>query len=427
MSPRQASKFPGGTRVQAGFTLVELMISMVLGLFIVLALATLLINVNRNNSELAKSNRLIENGRFAMQLLESDLTHAGFWGGYVPGFDDLTRAAAATDVPTAVPDPCLEYASWDDTHKTRLVGIGVQAYEIPSPVPSPTLSVCASRVVSPKANTDVLVVRHLDMQSCTPGTAGCPTTTDVYFQSPYCMTTAPSVTTPTYILSTSATTDTATFNLRQRNCTSASAIRKFVSNLYYVRSYATTAGDGMPTLMRSQFGPVTSGGTTTRQHKAADAMIEGIEGFRVELGLDTVSDSGSTIGTTTFNTSTGAAAAITWASSANLNSPTNRGDGLPDGSYVRCTSTTPCTPYQVMNAVAVKIYVLARSEVATPGYTDSKVYCLGSSCSAPTVTACPAGSSNPAPLLGPFCDGYKRHLFTQTVRLTNISMRRETP
>jgi type IV pilus assembly protein PilW len=32
-----------------------------------------------------------------------------------------------------------------------------------------------------------------------------------------------------------------------------------------------------------------------------------------------------------------------------------------------------------------------------------------------------------AAAVGPFNDGYKRHLFTQTIRLTNISMRRETP
>jgi hypothetical protein len=29
--------------------------------------------------------------------------------------------------------------------------------------------------------------------------------------------------------------------------------------------------------------------------------------------------------------------------------------------------------------------------------------------------------------MGPFCDGYKRHLFSRTIRLNNVSMRRETP
>ena len=75
--------------LQAGFTLVEVMISMVIGLLIMLALVTLLIDVNRSNREMSKVNRLIENGRFAMQLLQADISHAGYWGGYIPQFDDL--------------------------------------------------------------------------------------------------------------------------------------------------------------------------------------------------------------------------------------------------------------------------------------------------------------------------------------------------
>jgi type IV pilus assembly protein PilW len=62
-----------------------------------------------------------------------------------------------------------------------------------------------------------------------------------------------------------------------------------------------------------------------------------------------------------------------------------------------------------MNVVAVKLYVLVRSDVVTPGYTDEKTYNLGST------------------TLGPFKDGFKRHLFTQTIRLVNVSSRRETP
>ena len=127
-----------------------------------------------------------------------------------------------------------------------------------------------------------------------------------------------------------------------------------------MRNYSVTAGDGIPTLMRSQF--------TSAAFQPADALIEGIQGFRVELGLDTVSDSG---GAVTFTT------AITWADPTNLKSPTNRGDGIPD-TYVHCTVATPCTADQLMNAVAAKIYVLVRSESPTPGYTDTKSYCLAS-------------------------------------------------
>lgn len=372
-----------------GFTLVELMVSMAIGLLLVLAMITLLINVNRNNSELSKTNRLIENGRFAMQLLQADIVHAGYWDGFIPGFDDMDATGVPADVPTAVPDPCLAYtvADWTAAYKTSLLGIAVQGYEIPATVPSPTLSVCADRVVNPKASTDVLFVRHAE--SCVPGVSNCAADTagELYLQVQRCGTSVP---TPPYVL------DTTGFTLQKRNCAAAADKRKYVSSLYYIRSYATTVGDGVPTLMRSQFG--LSGGVLG--YKAADALIEGIEGFRVEYGVDNVSDSGEAVNFTQ---------AVVWADPAKLVSPRNRGDGIPDANYIRCTTATPCTVAQLMNVTAVKLYVLVRSERATPGYQDTKTYEMGST------------------TLGPFNDAFKRHLFTQTMRLTNVAGRRETP
>ena len=106
------------------------------------------------------------------------------------------------------------------------------------------------------------------------------------------------------------------------------------------------------------------------------------------------------------------------ASNANvLNTPVNRGNGLPDA-YVRCSQSTPCTADQLVNATAVKLYVLVRAEKKTPGHQDTKKYCLASAC------------TNPTDYFNdgiPFNDGYKRHLFTQTIRLTNVATRRETP
>jgi type IV pilus assembly protein PilW len=259
--------------------------------------------------------------------------------------------------------------------------------------------VCGGKVVSPQPKTDVLVVRHLDTDSCEAGGGGCPPAPgEVYFQMNSCWdSSSPGYSTTSYVLGTS------TFTLSQGSCTSASAgtpaaLRKYVSNLYYVRDYAVTAGDGIPTLMRSQFG--LSGGVL--QYQPAQALIEGIEGFRVELGTDMK------------NALTGIdvdlAHALEWPSTPRLINPTYRGDGYPDGgNYVHCTTATPCTAAQLANTVAVRLHVLVRAENRTSGYTDTKNYNLGST------------------TLGPFNDGYKRHVFTQTVRLTNISMRRETP
>lgn len=424
---------------QSGFTLVELMISMVLGLFIVLALLTLLINVNRNNSEMTKANRVIENGRFSIQLLQQDISHAGFWGGYLPQFDDVTVSGMPADVPrdhagppavSAVPDPCTDWAALAGNpaalavYKSNLLGIAVQAYEVPAVVPSPTVPVCGSRVVSPQPSSDVLLVRHVE--TCAVGEAGCPAfaNNELYFQVAQCGATMPS---PAYALEqyTAGTVDALLpHRVRSANCAAgAFAPRyKFVSSLYYVRRYAVTDGDNIPTLMRSEF----SCASGTCQFGAAQAMIEGIESFRVELGIDGVSDSGAAIGTTTFNTTaadvtgaagvvpSGQAATVTWANPMTLTSPTNRGDGIPD-TYRRCTTASPCSALELMNAVSLKLYVLARSESTSPGHTDTKSYCMTSTC------------ADADDRVGPFNDGYKRHLFTQAIRLVNISNRRETP
>jgi type IV pilus assembly protein PilW len=109
--------------------------------------------------------------------------------------------------------------------------------------------------------------------------------------------------------------------------------------------------------------------------------------------------------------------AVTWANPSNLVLPTNRGDGVPD-QYVRCTTAAPCTAYQLTNAVAVKVYMLLRDRDTTPGYADTKTYCLGEP--NPNGT-CPAGSQYTPN------DNYKRHMFITTVRIANVAGRRETP
>ena len=67
-------------RSQCGFSLIELMISLVISLFMLAVVAQLFITnkaVYTQNNSLA---RLQENGRFAMEFLVRDLRQADFWG-----------------------------------------------------------------------------------------------------------------------------------------------------------------------------------------------------------------------------------------------------------------------------------------------------------------------------------------------------------
>jgi hypothetical protein len=183
--------------------------------------------------------------------------------------------------------------------------------------------------------------------------------------------------------------------------------RRFISNIYYVHEYPhpDAPREVIPTLVRSQFD--LAGGTLA--HQAPVALIEGIEGFRVVLGIDNVSDSGDPVSYT---------GAIAWADPTEKTSPTNRGDGAPD-EFVRCTSATPCTAAQLTNVVAVKLYLLVRSRDRTPDHRDDRTYCLGER---DADGGCPGENTIPAAN-----DNYKRHVFATSVRLTNVSARRETP
>lgn len=388
--PSRIAAVAAAPRTATGFTLIELMVAMTVGMIILLALSTLFLNTSRTNTELAKTNGLIENGRFAIQLLQSDLVHAGFWDQHVPSFDNFSFTAEppSADIPGTVPAPC---ASWPAdaaarvTLRTQWTTIPVQAYDA-----TPAGCTMAGR----KTGTDVLLVRHAE--TCAAGQPGCETLSAgrIYFQSSQCAT-DPSTYALDVLAGTSAADIAASgFTLRRGSCGATVAdLRRLVSNVYFIRDGA------VPTLMRTRF---------DGSAFVTEALIEGIEEFRVELGIDNRAFNGDPVNY---------AQAIAWANPAAMRSPTNRGDGSPD-EYVRCTAAAPCTAAQLVNTTVVKLFVLTRSVEPTAGYTDPKTYCLATrdatgNCPADAVVS-PGGN-------------FKRHLFTTTVRLNNISGRRETP
>lgn len=371
---------------QGGFSLIELMVASAIGLMIMAAILTLYLNVTRTNDEMAKTNMLVENGRFAIQILQDDLAHAGFWDGFIPDFDDLALKSGVTpsDTFTSVPSPCLNYSStWTDAHKRRRLGIVVQAY---GAMPSG----CDTLLGNYKAGTDILIVRHA--ATCAAGTAGCDldVSGNLYFQSSRC-----SSDSQRYVLSKTG------HNLKKMDCVTPADKRRFVYNIYYVRDFSVSAGDGVPTLMRSQMGLNGNLG-------APEPLVEGVEVFRVELGIDHLSDSGASIIDLGSNADP-YRNPISWADSA-LTSPTNRGDGVPD-EFIHCAGDSGCVEDKLVNVVAVKLHLLMRSNVSTPGHQDGKTYVLGGG----TFTPTGAGLK------------FKRHVFSTVVRLNNVSARRETP
>jgi prepilin peptidase dependent protein B len=78
-----------------GFTLVELLIGMVVGLFIVAAAASLMSSNVRENRSLLLEGRVMQDLRTAADLVTRDLRRAGYWAGAMSG----VRGDGASAVP----------------------------------------------------------------------------------------------------------------------------------------------------------------------------------------------------------------------------------------------------------------------------------------------------------------------------------------
>ncbi|MET0986541.1 MAG: PilW family protein [Steroidobacteraceae bacterium] len=463
------------THRQTGMSLVELMVAMTISLLVLLVMVNVYVNLSRTNDEMAKTNSMIENGRFAIQILENDLAHVGYWGGFVPHFDDLTVSTIPGDTPTATPDVCDPYANWIGDYKANVLGIPVQASDT-----LPSGAGCVS-FDAKLANTDVVIVRHAE--TCVPGGANCDADVAgrVYMQTSQCAAeknagTAVSATSNTIVFASTAdasngayagvtlrivsgtgmgqlrnvsayngTTKTATIStpwatipdgtsvyafeyalgtsaypLHKRDCAGTGTPatlpltagtpaekRRLISNVYYIANYThpDRPNEAVPTLVRSQLD--LSSGTPVQMKPVK--LLDGVEALRVELGIDNLSKTGAAVDYTQ---------AVDWVDATTKTQPKNRGDGAPD-EFKRCTTAAPCSTADLSNVVAVKLYVLARSRDITAGYTDTKEYCLGE----PAADgSCPAESK-----IAAANDNYKRHVFTTSVRLNNISGRRETP
>ncbi|WP_426162004.1 PilW family protein [Pseudoduganella sp. R-34] len=250
-----------------GFTLVEMMVAVAVGLLLLAGLSTLFNNNSAAQMEIERANRQVENGRYAMQLMTGDLRNAGYYAEY----DPVELAA-----PTVLPDPC----TLDLTAIRGDIAFAVQGYDN-----SNSLG-CLSDV---KANTDVVVVRHT--QTCVVGAADCEDEAagGPFFQASQCSN--------DYELGSSDKNKhyqiseiNNGFTLHQYNCTAAinsgtpADVRRLLTHIYFVANNSM-ARDGVPTLKRAEV--VSKGGVMSVQ---IVPLAEGIENMQLEYGLDTSGD-----------------------------------------------------------------------------------------------------------------------------------------
>jgi type IV pilus assembly protein PilW len=297
--------------------MAELLIAMTIGLLILGGLSAMFVKNTRTQGEIEKANRQVENGRFALDLLVTDLRNAGYYAELDP---------TGLDNPAALPPPCAtSVAELKAGLKLPVQGLDNDADGLS----------CLSDV---RPGTDVLVVRRTstcvaDAPGCDPLSAGGP-----YFQASLCNN-ATELDASDHGKWFALDTLSTAMDRHQRDCTSApgsgkpAAIRRYLTHIYYIANN-NKAGDGIPTLKRVDL--ASDGGVIT---PVTVPLAEGIENLQLEYGIDLAPASG---------------------------------DGVAD-QY----SAAPDTVAHWMTVVAVKVNLLARNASPSQDYVDGKTYTLG--------------------------------------------------
>lgn len=387
---------------QSGISIMELMVGIAIGMIIMVGLITTYVNSTRAQREMAISAEQIENGRLAIETLSQSIRLAGYYEkAYI--FDE-----PPSDILT---DPCSIGTATGNEFERLSKSLAVHVYALPadSVTAKPDAAdwggsgnkcggfLDASNLMP---GSDLLVVRRASTAplidaSVTAGASGnVPTVAgEVYLQTgPFVgkifkgtganITNAEGGGAGTRADGGDAAPDFLYLNSERKLV--PGPVSKYIQHVYFVSPCSRGTGsngacvggdDSIPTLKRLEL-TFAAGGTTGY---SLNSLVEGVQAVSFDFGIDNLPAEVSEV--------TGQ-----W------------GDGEPD------SWGEPADLAQWRNVVAVRVNVLARNTASITGALDSKTYDLGS-----------------GKVFGPFNDNIKRRWYGQTVRVENISKRRERP
>lgn len=236
------------TRVQVcrqkGMTLIELMIGVTIGLFMIGAIIALVIGTSRHRQELDKQSRQIENGRYAIELLKEDLRHAGFFG--------PTDSNLKSELPvSAVPAVCTL------TAQNLLLGATIPVYGLKAGDGFPAGCTAPADL---DVNSDVLVVRRASTAAPITGAA--------------------KVAGTWYVEADPESTDINVpggvgATLKINGTPALARLRPYLIHIYYIGQNA-----GVPALKMVEL-------ESSGNFGSASTLVDGIERLHVEYGIDT--------------------------------------------------------------------------------------------------------------------------------------------
>lgn len=438
----------------SGFSLTEILVALTIGSMVLLGITSLFVNSSDSNRQLALAGELIENGRYALELLHDDVRHAGFYG---PLSNPMTA-------PVALPDPCDPAAAAIQA----AMPLHIQGYRAADLSSRPTLTgtSCNTGLLPPanlKPGSDIIVVRRTDTGYLDQNRFDTAVTAEVAASSPshaeiggwardyirtdafavededsyYAITPVDGVTymqlsaggnfairvgdsdavLNTFTNTAPTTPRPPTTAWKRVDDTSPASTewdwnppgdnRRVIINIYFVapcsqgsgtNGVCTSSDDDIPTLKRLFLTRASSSPSSDPEPAfELERLAEGVEYLRVEYGID--SSPSTAHGLTGFV-----------------------GDGVPDSYQPNATNAANPTLAQWPNVVSARIYLLVRSASEILDHTDTKSFTLGSY-AATDITAVPRADQD----ADTTNDHYKRQLFLSEARINNTAGRRERP
>lgn len=309
----------GHAQAQMGFTLVEIMVSMVIGLLLVAGVVALAATGSQGNRQIERQVRQIENGRFAIDVLSDHLRHAGFYGGLYP------PVAPMPALPAALPDPC---GAATPTFVENGMRLFLQGLDSPAGDPAGSCLTDADHV----DGTDVVTIRRAGTLARTPAYAA--GRSALFLQA--------AAGDYRLDLGTQSDPDANGFGVTQSNAAGlqvAAPLRDWQVETFYIAPRTrpvdatpcdgdqSDAGRAIPTLMRLRL---------AGSAWCAEPLAAGIEMLQIEYGIDT-SDNGIP----------------------------NQFEEQPDN------------PQEWADVVGLRLYLLARTQQPLGAATDPKTYRMG--------------------------------------------------
>ena len=316
--PRSNHRSPSVPGRAAGLTLVELLVAMTIGLVLIAGATQVYVDSHAAYAVNETTARLQENARYAMSVLEPDIRMSGYWGLTNRADGIVGIALLPTDAQLALGAPA---GSTCGVNFPLLLGFPVQGTN-----DSYTATCAANSAAMP--NADTITVRRASTSIVPPASASVPLR--------ICSTRTSGLL---------VTDITGTF------CQGVDAqINNLIVNLYYVDQSSSQAG--VPSLRSKALnGAAACTAPASPPPCFQDNEIEpGVEDLQVQYGVDLSGGIGGTSGAATEYLDAGATL-------TNLLNP-----------------PPPTTPAQI---VAVRIWILVRSDSPESGFIDDRTYEYG--------------------------------------------------